>query len=343
MTPTKDLNSFVWLGITLGLGMAMAPIFVMAPWIDIETAKLFAGPDGNGFALAGHPIASWFNRLIVSISEVGLSFLAIGLVFTLIWRRTFFGFDQKHFWFFISSALAGPILIVNVLLKSNWGRARPHQVLEFGGAHEFSPAFYIADQCSTNCSFVSGDVSAAFSLLALAVVISWHRKMWMLLVLVFGVIISFARMAQGAHFLSDVIYAAIITATVVFAVKYFFLDSQLALGRALERGANFAIDQISIGLTRLFWILRGGLPSTVSLDSARLDNRLRTWTDRWLKDFGISDLPEEASTANQKFLRASFGHKLWTFFQAKVQDLNVTTTDRSDVKTDTDEGQTPSS
>lgn len=340
MNPSRDLNSLVWLGVTLGLGLIMAPIFATAPRIDIEAANYFATAEGNGFSFVRHPVALWLNRLIASISEIGLSFLAVGLAFTLIWRRTFFGFGQKHYWFFIVSAVTGPILIVNVILKSYWGRARPHQIVEFGGAQEFSPAFVITDQCSANCSFVSGDVSAAFSLLALAVVISWHRKLWMLLVVVFGVIISLTRMAQGAHFLSDVIYAGLITAAIVFAVKYIVLDSRLALGQALERGANFAIDKISIGITRLYWTLRGGIPSNKSFADVRLDYRLRTETDRWLKDFGITDLSGEASAANQKFLQASLGHKLWTFFQADVQDLKVAAGDQ-DSDTDTDEGKTP--
>ena len=41
--------------------------------------------------------------------------------------------------------LLGPGLLVNVVLKDNsTGRARPSQVLEFGGSHQFSSPFEIS-------------------------------------------------------------------------------------------------------------------------------------------------------------------------------------------------------
>ena len=59
------------------------------------------------------------------------------------------------------------IIIVNVLLKGFWGRARPNDILELGGEENFSAWFQYSDACSTNCSFVSGDASVGFSLIVI--------------------------------------------------------------------------------------------------------------------------------------------------------------------------------
>ena len=62
----------------------------------------------------------------------------------------------------------GPGLVVNGVLKAFWGRARPSQILEFGGAAQFTPPVQIADQCARNCSFVSGEASGV-TMLAIAI------------------------------------------------------------------------------------------------------------------------------------------------------------------------------
>ena len=59
------------------------------------------------------------------------------------------------------------IVVVNVFLKGLWGRARPNDVLDFGGSDVFTPWHNISNACTSNCSFVSGDAAVGFSFLAL--------------------------------------------------------------------------------------------------------------------------------------------------------------------------------
>ena len=54
----------------------------------------------------------------------------------------------------LAALLLGPGWVVNEALKNHWGRARPEQVSDFGGAQRFTPALQPADQCVKNCSFV---------------------------------------------------------------------------------------------------------------------------------------------------------------------------------------------
>ncbi len=325
---TSGTTPLLWLGVTTAMGLLAAVIFLSAPSMDIKTAALFAAPDGSGFPLSRHPLALWFNRLIVTISQTGGAFLVLGLCVTAMWRRPLFGLSQQHFWFFILSALTAPVLVVNLILKSFWGRARPDQIVEFGGNQDFSPAFFISDQCSTNCSFVSGDVAAAFSLLALAVVIRRRRAFWVSLVVVFGTVIAMTRMAQGAHFLSDTIYGGIFTAAIILLLKHLVLDSKRALGKGFEQAMNSLVDGLAIVLTAVYILCRGRPVSGTSIENARLDVRLRLWTDGWLRRVGISDLDPKAVAANKVFWQAPWTDKLKTYLRAGPDRLGVVLTER---------------
>ena len=52
--------------------------------------------------------------------------------------------------------------MANVLLKEHWGRPRPIDVTQFGGNEHFVPWWDPRGDCTSNCSFVSGDVTGAF-------------------------------------------------------------------------------------------------------------------------------------------------------------------------------------
>ena len=53
------------------------------------------------------------------------------------------------------------------MFKENLGkRSRPNDILQFGGK-EILLLGLISDGCNSNCSFVSGDASVGFSLIAL--------------------------------------------------------------------------------------------------------------------------------------------------------------------------------
>ncbi len=94
-----------------------------------------------------------------------------------------------------------PGLLVNQLFKEHWGRARPIQLEQFGGNRSFSPAFVISDQGGG--AFSSGHVAAAAWLVAVPVVLFGSSAIWTRLALLYLLAMVFARLAAGAHFLSD--------------------------------------------------------------------------------------------------------------------------------------------
>jgi membrane-associated phospholipid phosphatase len=119
--------------------------------------------------------------------------------------------DRKAVLFLAVSIALGPGLLVNTVLKDHWGRARPVQIEAFGGARQFTPAPLPATQCQRNCSFVCGDAALGFSLVAFAFLIppGRVRRRCVAAALGFGALVGLARIAQGGHFLSDVVFAGI--------------------------------------------------------------------------------------------------------------------------------------
>ncbi len=115
------------------------------------------------------------------------------------------------------SMVLAPGLIVNLIFKTFWGRARPVDLQIFGGDKEFSMPFEIADQCNLDCSFMSGHTSVAFWMLVLVLASNVKKKQNLFVVVFFiAALVALMRVAQGKHFLSDVVAAATITLMVVY-------------------------------------------------------------------------------------------------------------------------------
>ncbi len=124
--------------------------------------------------------------------------------------------------FLLASLLLGPGLVVNAVLKEHWGRARPHQVVEFGGSQPFTPALLPANHCERNCSFVSGHSAIGFWWLALG--LAWPAWRWraMALGVVLGGALSVVRIMQGGHFLSDTVFSFLVVWGVAESLAWLF-------------------------------------------------------------------------------------------------------------------------
>ena len=124
---------------------------------------------------------------------------------------------------FLLGLIVGPVigcgLIANLYFKDTWGRARPINIQEFGGDKIYTQAFVKSDQCERNCSWISGEASAAFSFIAGTIIIK--NPIFFLLNIFFGIIVSFCRIAMGGHFLSDNLFAMIFMIYLAILYKYF--------------------------------------------------------------------------------------------------------------------------
>lgn len=109
--------------------------------------------------------------------------------------------------------LVGPGLIVNSILKDNWGRPRPRDLIEFGGRHAYeAPLSYNSE--TNGKSFPCGHATMGFYFFAPALVLGIKRRSFGKLLfgfaIVYGSLIGLVRIMQGGHFLSDVIFAGAI-------------------------------------------------------------------------------------------------------------------------------------
>lgn len=108
--------------------------------------------------------------------------------------------------------MLGPGLFVNGILKPRVSRPRPNQIRDFGGSMAYRPVLSLTDSPDpTYMSFPSGHASMGFVLLAPALLLRRRRKIFAVAIGVsigLGVMIGMARIVQGKHFPSDVLWSA---------------------------------------------------------------------------------------------------------------------------------------
>jgi lipid A 4'-phosphatase len=192
------------------LALALA-LFLAAPGIDLATSRLFFVA-GSGFPYGRWPPFLLLHHAVPWITAAILAVLAFAAGWLFFAGRPLWRFDRKALLFLLLATAIGPGLLANTLFKDHWGRARPVQVSEFGGTRQFTPAAVPSNQCPRNCSFVSGDAALGFSLIAFAFLLEPGRKRrrGIAAALAFGALIGLARVAEGAHFLSDVVFAGFV-------------------------------------------------------------------------------------------------------------------------------------
>lgn len=141
-------------------------------------------------------------------------------------RWSILGVARRDWNIILWGFLLGPGVVVNAIFKTYSGRARPQNVLEFGGENYFTPIGQIANQCLRDCSFVSGEVSGTTAAcIALWMILSAHAHRLSVevetllrscILAMFG-FVFWQRVASGGHFVSDALLAALFTA-LVFAI-----------------------------------------------------------------------------------------------------------------------------
>ena len=205
----SDTNSFFALRSIALATLFTSTLFIMLPKIDLATAQLFHTAD-NGFIWRNtelHRIVdTWVRPGLKHLVIVALALAAVSLAS----RGRLLSWKPRQIAVVSLNFALGPGLLVNGLLKNMIGRARPKQIEGLGGNKIFSAAFEPAGQCERNCAFVSGDVAFVAATLSLVLLLPTSRQpaalcLWFAATIATGLY----RMATGAHFLSDVVLAAL--------------------------------------------------------------------------------------------------------------------------------------
>lgn len=213
-------------------------IFMVWPEIDLEFSAWFMEPGGRfvgneyWFVRFTHQTVPWFGRLTA----------LAGLVCAVLWWRRAGPMGVR--WWRRSMLLALAMLlivggVVNVALKDQWGRARPVWVFDPVAQAPFSPAWQMSDYCKRNCSFVSGHAATGFVLAALGTLGGLAtRRRWLLIGVAGGSVIGLARIAQGGHFLSDVVLGGLIVWVALALLRWLWLYAKCLRQRPRSVGGR---------------------------------------------------------------------------------------------------------
>jgi len=215
--------AWVLWGLPIAVGILAGIVFLAMPQIDLAAARLFHAPE-TGFVGRRLIWVEALRQAFVALYFGTVALCLAGLV--LVWRgrAQWLGLGKMR-WLFLAACLAaGPGLIANLVLKDQWGRARPSRVVELGGTKQFTPPLVMARQCRRNCSFVSGEASSTYvTFYAAAALFPQWSVALMIAGTVGGLATGLIRMAQGAHFLSDIVFAGVFMALTVLALRQLML------------------------------------------------------------------------------------------------------------------------
>ena len=230
-----------WIGLTTALLLAW--IFTLFPQIDLWTSAQFR--DASGVFIDGQH--AWAAALYWAMPKLGWIYFIGALVTLAVGRRwpsrVAFRWRRRAASLALVSAL-GSWLLINLLLKEHWGRARPREVTELvtTAHHHFSLALVPADQCFHNCSFTSGHAASGFVIMAVGLMGSVAtRRRWLLAGLVMGALASAGRVVQGAHFLSDTLFAGVAIWATGWLVREVWLRRVALRRRRLREQATHSV------------------------------------------------------------------------------------------------------
>ncbi|MFT3730441.1 MAG: phosphatase PAP2 family protein [Hyphomicrobium sp.] len=226
---SSNVSLLVWGGVIVGAIAAL--VFFLFPQIDLKTSELFYRGDGVFVGKGGNLLLEGADATFAGVVRLALysAFVVIciitvaGIVASAVLKRDVFGLGFLKWLFLGACLLIGPGFISNVVLKDHWGRARPVHVTEFGGKKAYSPALVPSDQCRRNCSFIAGEAAMMYAtFFAAAFLFPAIGRKLILTGAVVGFLSGLIRVSQGAHFLSDVIFAGVAMALTVAAIHTIF-------------------------------------------------------------------------------------------------------------------------
>ena len=189
-------------------------IFLIFPNLDIYISEFFFVEEK--FVSEKYTL---IKVLITFLKNTMIIFPILSVFFLILIKinknKSIFSIKKKNYRrniLFLFGLIIGPIvgsgIIANLYFKDNWGRARPVHIEEFNGDKIYTPPFFKSDQCEKNCSWIGGETSAAFSFIVGFIILK-NPYVLIKINIVFGLMVTFCRMAMGGHFFSDNLFAAI--------------------------------------------------------------------------------------------------------------------------------------
>lgn len=243
----------ITLRVALATALSAALVLGFLPGLDREVARLFFDTELHSFPVARTDWGQGLRLLGMYLPHLGWIAATAAIAIALLCPSRPMPMRPSIAIFLIVTALAIPALVVNAGFKQNWGRPRPVHVVEFGGRQDFQPWWSNAGTCARNCSFMSGETSAAAMLVGAATLAPLTLRPFAIgLAGLFTLMTGLTRVAFGGHWLSDVLLGGSVSVLLMLAARHIILVS-----RGIEdEEARLALSQSGF-LMRAF--LLGGL------------------------------------------------------------------------------------
>lgn len=201
-TPAAILDGLIPLVILIGLTVP----FWVTP-LDLHIATRFYTP-GVGWPIGGHQ--PWLALKHYGVLPAWLVTVSALVVFIASFRAARWRPHRRAALYLVLVMAIGPGLVVNSVFKQHWGRPRPRDLVQFGGDREYVKP-WVPRPPQYGGSFASGHAATGFYLLTPFFLYRRRARgkavAFLLLGLSYGTLVGIARIAQGKHFASDVLWA----------------------------------------------------------------------------------------------------------------------------------------
>lgn len=234
--------------------LALLTWWVRATGFDLGAQQWIHRVGGGSWDLGEHPFWKWLYRA-GTVPAAIVVFAATG-AWAWSWKRAALRPWRRVLVFVVLAGVIGPGIVTNAILKEYWGRPRPREIVEFGGRSPFEPVLSY-DAASEGLSFPCGHATMGFYFLAGYFLLRRHRPGLAQAVLFGGLalggLMGIARMVQGAHFFSDVVWAAAVCWFVPMGIYHALgLDRRLlreaGTERAMPLGAKLGLSVLALAM-----------------------------------------------------------------------------------------------
>lgn len=234
-----------WILIAVTLVSLLLLSWVIIHWdLDRSIVSRFYTPS-DGWYLANHQPWKWLYEF-GTIPGLVLAVTSL-IAWVICLMKTRLHHLRPYFLVIVLTAVIGPGILVNGVLKNYWGRPRPRQVQEFGGQWEYRH-LHQPGTPGKGESFTCGHCTMGFLFCSLLV---FRRKnTWIAVAgstsgLILGGLLGAARVVQGAHFPSDVFWSLGIVLMTVISLYYLVLQlpkTRVKKPKPVSRPRRYAIS-----------------------------------------------------------------------------------------------------
>ena len=206
------------------IALIAATLLCVLSDVDIRASSMFYRP-GVGFPIGNRQPWRFLYRYgeypTFAIGSVAILLVIAGFV------RPSLARFRRQASFLVLLLIIGPGIVANSIFKDHWGRPRPRQLVMFGGSMPFHQPWQ-PGPVPKNASFPAGHPTVAFYLSAPYFILREKKRyqslFWLWGGILYGFVMGMARIIQGGHFVTDVIWSAGVVYLTAIVLSYLLLD-----------------------------------------------------------------------------------------------------------------------